>query len=194
MTLAAAAATAAAIGRPLDGATWSFAAAVLAPVMASARSWALSYAQARAKGCRCSNPPCWPPTAEGVGVGLCHPVCGRVGFLLLRQLPSMSQFAAIALVGAAVAWLAVLTLLPAAIAAFDRTAPPHRAAQAWTRSWPRDAERNTRNALDVLAILVIAAAVFCAAFLPGLRFGERHLPTDPPPLLETPDARGAMHV
>ena len=43
-------------------------------------------------------------------------------------------------------------------------------------------------------MIVLAAAIFCAAFLPAVRFGERQLPSTPPPLIETPDARGAVHI
>jgi hypothetical protein len=43
-------------------------------------------------------------------------------------------------------------------------------------------------------MLVIASAIVCAAFLPDVGFGERHLPSSPGILLDTPDARGAVHV
>ena len=45
--------------------------------------------------------------------------------------------------------------------------------------------------MDIAAMVLLAAAVFSAVFLPAMRFGERQLPSTPPPLLETPDARGA---
>ena len=48
--------------------------------------------------------------------------------------------------------------------------------------------------MDAMAMLVLGAAMFCAIFLPGVRFGERQVPSSPPPSIETPDARGAVHI
>jgi hypothetical protein len=53
---------------------------------------------------------------------------------------------------------------------------------------------HARNALDVAAMIVLAGAVFSAAFLPGVRFGERQVSSAAGLFLETPDARGAVHV
>ena len=112
---------------------------------------------------------------------------------LPRQLPSLSQFAAIALFGCAVAWLVSMTLLPAALSLLA----PRRPAE--EPNWLDEALGGTpaparRNALDAAAMVVLAAAIFCAVFLPAVRFGERQLPSAPPPLIETPDARGAIHI
>jgi uncharacterized protein len=194
VTLSCAAAAAAAAGRPLDGATWSFAFAVLAPVFVAGSILATSFAGCRAKGVSITQSVMLAGHRQG----------GLITFVILlfaamwlswlpRQLPSLSQFAAIALFGCAVAWLVSMTLIPAALSLLAARRPaeePH---------WLDEALGGTptplgRNAMDATAMLVLGAAVFCAAFLPAVHFGERQLPSAPPPLIETPDARGAIHI
>lgn len=194
VTLGVSSAVVAAMGRPLDGATWSFAAAVLAPVIASGVVLCISYAQARARGVSVLQATMLAAHRRG---GLVSAITFLFAAFwlswLVRQLPSLSQFAVIGLIGAAVAWLAVFTLLPAALAVLDRgdvVIAPH---------WLDDAldeqrSYHLRNALDVVAMIVLAGALFSAAFLPAVRFGERQMPSSPGPFLDTPDARGAIHI
>lgn len=194
VTLAISAAVAAGMGQTLDGATWSFAAAVLAPVIVMGVVLALAYVQARAKGLSAIQSVMLAAHRRGG-------MLSGFGFLflafwlawLLRQLPSLSQFAVIAIIGAAIAWLATLTLLPAIFALLDRTAPepePH-----WLDDVLDDGQSyHVRNALDVAAMIVLAGAIFSAAFLPGVRFGERQVSSAAGLFLETPDARGAVHM
>jgi multidrug efflux pump subunit AcrB len=115
------------------------------------------------------------------------------GAWLLRHLPSLSQFAAIALFATVVSWVVSLTLLPAALSVLAARRPAEETN--WLdEALGSNASFHRRNACDALAMIVLAAAIFCAAFLPAVRFGERQLPSTPPPLLETPDARGAVHI
>jgi hypothetical protein len=194
VTLSVSAAAAAAMGRVLDGATWSFAAAVLAPVLVSGAALGPSYAQARLRT---------PSAIQAVmlaahrrGSLLSAMVALFMAFWLswmLRQLPSLSQFAVIALIGAAMSWLTAVVLMPAMLVLLDRrplSAEPHWLDDALAES----GSVHGRHLRDLAAMLVLAAAVFCAAFLPGVRFGERVVPSSPPPLLQTPDARGAIHI
>ena len=194
VTLALSSAVAASMGRPLDGATWSFAAAVLAPVIVSGVVLCLGYAQARARGVSVLRAIMLAAQRRGGQVS-------AITFLfaafwlswLLRQLPSLSQFAVIALIGTAVAWLAAFTLLPAVLALLDRgksPAEPHWLDEALVGQ----RSHHLHNALDIVAMIVLAGAIFSAAFLPAVRFGERQLPSRPGPFLDTPDARGAIHV
>ena len=194
VTLSAAAAAATAMGRPLDSATWSFALAVLAPVLVSGTVLCVSYAGARAKGVSAAQAVMLATHRKG---GL----LSAIMFLfvavwvswLVRQLPSLNQFAMIALIGTAVAWLTALTLLPACLTLFARK--PESGQAHWLDDALGDAASyHTRNAIDVVAMVVLAAAVFSIAFLPGMRFGERQTPSSPGALLETPDARGAVHI
>lgn len=194
VTIAAAAAAASVTGRTLDAATWSFALAALAPVMVGGTIICLTYAQARARGLSAQQSVMMAAHRKGALVT-------AIAFLfaafwlswMVRQLPSMTQLSLIALVGTAVAWLVVNTLLPACLVLFagrNETIELH---------WLDDAlagetSHHTGHALDVVAMVVLAAAVFSAAFLPGVRFGERQLPSAPGPYLETPDARGAVHI
>ncbi len=82
-------------------------------------------------------------------------------------------------------------LLPAALTALGgkpAAAEPHRLDFAFDES-----SGAVRNILDIAAMLVLAAALFCTAFLPAMRFGERPAATVGGPFLATPDARGAVH-
>lgn len=193
-TLSAAASAAAALRLPLDGATWSFALAVLAPVIVTGGVLAIAFGQGRARGLAPMQAIMLAAQRQGGYVSIVVILFGAVWVgWLFRQLPSLSHFAVIALAGCAAAWIAVLVLLPAALML---TAPrqaeeaPHWLDEALGETTPPPA----RGAMDVVAMVVLAAAVFSTVFLPALRFGERQLPSYPPPLLETPDARGAVHV
>lgn len=194
VTLSCAAAAAAAMGRPLDGATWSFALAVLAPVFVAGSMLCTSFAGCRAKGVSVLQSVMLAGHRQGSLVTAAVLLFAAMWVSwLVRHLPSLSQFAAIALIGCAVAWLVSMTLLPAALAVLS----PRRAAE--EPNWLDEAlagriSPHGRNATDAVAMIVLAAAIFCAAFLPAVRFGERQLPSTPPPLIETPDARGAIHI
>jgi uncharacterized protein len=194
VTLSFAAAAASGPGRPLDGATWSFALAVLAPVFVAGSPLATAFAGCRAKGVSVIQSAMLAGHRQGnfvTAVILLFAVMW-LSWLPL-QLPSLSQFAAIALLGCAVAWLVSMTLLPAALSVLAERRPALQA------HWLDEAldgppSPSGQNAMDVVAMLLIGLAVFCAVFLPGVRFGERQLPSSPPPNIETPDARGAIHI
>ena len=192
VTLCCAAAAAAAAGRPLDGATWSFALAVLAPGLVAGSVFATSFGACRAKGVSIMQSVMLAGHRQGSLITFVILLFAAMWLSWLpRQLPSLSQFATIALFGCAVAWLVSMTLLPAALSLLaPRREEPN---------WLDEAMRGTpapgrRHALDAAAMIVLAAAIFCAVFLPAVRFGERQLPSAPPPLIETPDARGAIHI
>ena len=193
-TLSLSAGAAAAIGPRLDGATWSFASAVLAPALLLNICLVLAHIQARQRG-------------SGVRHAIMLAAHRRGGLLvtlasifvafwlswMVRQIPSLASFSVIALAGTAIALLTALTLMPAALAAFDRDAAPvydHWVDAAIAGS----SSTHSRNAGQVASMLVIAAGVFCAIFLPGVRLGEKLERFDPPVMLDTPDARGAIHV
>lgn len=194
VTLATAAATAAALGKALDGATWSFALAVLAPVHVAGAAVCIGFARGRVLGLA-------PVQAVMLA---CHRRGGYITASILvfaalwlawlpRRLPSLSEFAIIALIGCAMAWLVAMTFIPAVLALL---APRHAPEEPnWLdEAMEEGVSPHARNAMDALAMVVLAAAIFCAAFLPGVRFGERQWTSWPLPLLETPDARGAVHI
>ena len=194
VTLCCAAAAAAAAGRPLDGATWSFALAVLAPVFVTGSMLATSFASCRTKGVSITQSIMLAGHRQG---GLMTAVILLFAAVWLswlpRQLPSLSQFAAIALFGCAVAWLVSMTLLPAALSLLAARGPAEEP------NWLDEALGGPptaagRNAMDAVAMIVLTAALACTALIPAVRFGERQLPSSPPPLIETPDARGAIHI
>lgn len=194
VALSAAAAAAAALGPPLDGATWSFALAVLAPVIVTGVIFAIAFGQGRGRGLAPLQAVMLAAQRQGIFIMVVNLLFAAVWLAwLLRPLPSLDHFAVIALVGCAAAWLCSLTVLPAAMML---TAPrqaelaPHWLDDALGEASPAAG----RGMLDVVAMAVLAAAVFSAVFLPAMHFGERQLPSTPPPLLETPDSRGAVDI
>lgn len=194
VTLCCAAAAAAAAGRPLDGATWSFALAVLAPVFVAGSMLATSFASCRAKGVSITQSIMLAGHRQGGFITAVMLVFAAVWLSWFpRQLPSLSQLAAFALFGCAVAWVVSMTLLPAALSVLAARRPAEEA------NWLDEALGGPlpaagRNAMDALALLVVTAALVCVALIPSVRFGERQFPSSPPPLIETPDARGAIHI
>lgn len=194
VTLSAAGATATLLGGPLDGATWSFALAVLAPAIIVGGVLSLAYAQGRSRGLQPIQAVMLAAHRQGGFVSVIVLLFAAVWLSwLIRQLPSMSHFAIIALAGCAVTFLVSLVMLPAALTLFaaTRAEPPPRWLDA---ALGEEAAPSTGHALDAVAMIVLAVAVFSAVFVPAVRFGERQLPSTPPPLLESPDARGAIDI
>lgn len=194
VTLSAAGATAAALGPPLDGATWSFAIAVLAPVIVTGGVLAVAFGQGRTRGLAPMQAVMLAAHRQGSFVSAVILLFALFwSSWLLRHLPSLSQFGVIALVGCVTAWVSSLTVLPAALvltAPREAEVAPHWLDEAMGEG----GAASGRGAMDIAAMVLLAAAVFSAVFLPAVRFGERQLPSSPPPLLETPDARGAVHI
>lgn len=194
VTLSISAAAAAAAGRVLDGATWPFAAAALAPVLVMGTALALAHDHARRRGLSSMQSAMLAAQQQGGMISVMAFIFAAFWLSwVVRQLPSLSQFSVLALIGTAAAWITVTVLLPAATALFERSEP------AAERHWLDEAlvdqgSIHRRNMLDILSMLIVAAAVFSTVFLPVVRFGERELPSAPAPFLDTPDARGAVHV
>lgn len=194
LTLSAAGAAAAGLGSTLDQATWSFALAVLAPVIVAGGVIAVAFGQGRTRGLAPMQAVMLAAHRQGSFVSAIILLFALVwAAWLLRHLPSLHQFSLIALAGCVAAWLSSFTVLPAALML---TAPrlaeeaPH-----WLDEALGDGDAHAaRGALDIAAMVLLAAAVFSAVFLPAMRFGERQLPSSPSPFLETPDARGAVHI
>jgi len=189
-----AAGTAALIDPRLDAATWAFAAAILAPALAMGVVLVLGHVQARQRG-------------AGVEHAVMLALHRRGGLLvvlasifaafwmswLVRQVPTLSAFAAIALIGTVFALITSLTLVPATLAAVDRDEfdiETHWLDAAIGRTPPV----HSRNLSQSLSMVTIAAGVFCVIFLPSVKFGERLTPPDPPVQFDTLDARGAIHI
>jgi uncharacterized protein len=194
VTVALAAAIAAILNARLDGVTWSFAAAVVAPALLLSSILVLAHIQARLRGAGVRQSIMLASQRRG-GMQCAVAMIFAVFWLswLVRQIPSLTEFAVVALFGTGVALAAALTLVPAALAAFDQDddeLPLH-----WfdvAVAMPIGSRE--RNALQFGAMILLAAGVFCAVFLPSTKFGERLSGFVPPPQLQTPDARGAIHV
>lgn len=194
VTTALASAVAALLAPQLDGATWSFAAAVLAPALMLSIMLVLAHVQARLRGASVEQAIMLASQRRG-GLQAIFAMIFMAYWLswLLRRIPSLGEFASIALLGTLIAFIASVTLVPAALAAFDSDDVPVE--KHWLDVAVSAAETtHGRNALQVAGMLVFAAGVFCAVFLPGIRLGERLAPIEPPPLLDTPDSRGAVHI
>jgi len=194
VTLSVTGAAAAVLEPALDGATWSFALAVLAPAIVAGGIIAVAFGQGRSRGLAPMQAVMLAAHRQGSFVSAVMLLFAVIwAAWLFRHLPSLSQFGAIALVGCVAAWLSALTVLPAALVlTTPRLAeePPH-----WLdEAMGEHGAPTGRGALDIAAMVLLAAAVFSVVFLPGMRFGERQLPSSPQPFLETPDARGAVHI
>lgn len=194
VSLSAAGAVAALLGSALDGATWSFALAVLAPAIVTGGILALAYAQGRARGLAPLQAVMLAAQRQGGFASLILLLFAAIWVAwLLRQLPSLSHFAVIALAGSAVTFLVLVLLMPAALLLFSARKP--ESSPRWLdAALGEDTPPAAGHALDAAAMIILAIAVFSAVFLPAVRFGERQLPSSPPPMLETPDARGAIHI
>lgn len=193
-SVAVAAATAALLGRALDQATWAFAAAAAAPTLVGGTAMAIGYRQGRTEGITVQQ--AMMLAGHRYGGLVTAIICVFASFWLawlLRQLPSLSHFAVISLAGAVAALPTTLLLVPALTVVIDarqRRSEPHWLDEAF--AGPESL--HGRNVGQMAALAVLAAAVFCTVFLPGIRFGERNIPAGPDLLLDTPDARGAVHI
>lgn len=193
VSLSAAGAVAALLGSALDAATWSFALAVLAPAIVTGGLLALAYAQGRLRGLAPLQAVMLAAQRQGAFVSVILLLFAALwASWLLRQLPSLSHFAIIALAGCVVTFLVSILLMPAAFSLFAaRKAEP---SPGWLDvALGEKATPAASHALDAAAMILLALAVVSAVFLPAVRFGERQLPSSPP-MLETPDARGAVHI
>ncbi|MCA3573961.1 MAG: hypothetical protein IOC86_08580 [Aestuariivirga sp.] len=194
VTLCCAAAVTAAMGQSLDGATWSFALAALAPVFVAGSMICTAFGGCRSKGVSITQSIMLAAHRQG-GLATTAILLFAVMWVswLVRQLPSLSHFAVIGIIACVVAWFVTMTLLPAALSVLAARRPADQP------NWLDEAlggrtNPRTRTATDAVAMILLVGAIFCAAFLPAVRFGERQTPSTPPPMLETPDARGAVHI
>lgn len=194
VSLALSAAVAALVYPRLDGVTWSFAAAVLAPSLLVSSLLVLAHVQSRQRGAGVRQSIMLASQRRGL-MQCAVAVLFAIFWVswLLRRIPSLAEFAVIALFGTAIALAAALTLVPAALAAFDRdddAIGPH-----WIdAAIARPISVTESNVLQFGGMILFAAGLFCAVFLPSTKFGERLTAFVPPPELQTPDARGAVHV
>jgi len=191
-TLALTAGVASVVSPQLDAVSWSFAPASLAPALLFGIVLVLAHIQARLRGSE-------PLTAIMLAAQ-------RQGWLLLalaimaeifwftwffRELTSFAQMAAIGAIAIALALTLTLTLLPAALYVIDRGGEVNRH---WLgRAVTQPLGPNLRNGRQILVLLVIAVAVFCGVFVPGLRFGDAPRQPRQPAPLDTPAARDAVH-
>ena len=110
-TLSSAGAVATLLGGPLDGATWSFALAVLAPAVIAGGVLTLAYAEGRSRGLVPVQAAMLAAHRQGAFISVIILLFAAVWLSwLLRQLPSMSHFAIIALAGCAVTFVVALLL------------------------------------------------------------------------------------
>lgn len=185
-------AAAVATGR-LDAVTWSFVAACLAPALLFSIVFILAHIQARTRG---SEPlPAIMLAAHRRGallIALSAIFVSLWSVWLYRQLPSLAQLAEIAVVGTLAALAVSLTLIPALLALLDRGEP---VAVHWLdNAVSAPVGSNGRNALQMIVLVLVAAAVFCTVFVPGIRFGDAIGPALPASELDSLEAQGAIHL
>ncbi|MCB1380435.1 MAG: MMPL family transporter [Alphaproteobacteria bacterium] len=194
VTASLAAGAAVLINPVLDGVTWSFALAALAPSILLATVLVISHAEARHRGAGLRQAIMLSAHRRGgVLAGFAMIFIAFWLSWMMRQLPSLTQFGIVAIVSALIALLVALTLVPAALALFDNDGKPVDS-HWFDIAVSRGPSTNLQNAVQVFGMLIVAAGVFSGVFLPGTRLGERIAGFSPPPILDTPDARGAIHV
>ncbi|MGH6819333.1 MAG: hypothetical protein ACREDU_00540, partial [Methylocella sp.] len=175
-----------------DAASWSFAPACLAPAFLFSIVFVLAYLQSRQHGAKPLTAIMLAAQRRGLLL-LALAIVAEIFWLawLPRQLPSLTETAAIGAVGTALAFLLTLTLAPAVIAVLDRgeEVDPH-----WLdAAVARPLGSNLRNGRQILVLLIVAAAIFCGVFVPGLRFGDAPRPMVQQASLDTPVAQDAVH-
>jgi len=187
-------AAAAVLGRPVEGAAWPVALAVMAPLMVIGAVTAVAYGEGRRRGLAADQAVMLAAQRQGGLATLAALLFAAVWVAwLVQRTPPLGHFAAIALIGLAAAWLAALLVLPAGL----RLTAARRAEPIlhWLDGAFREIQHGAaRTASALLAVAVLALAVFSTILLPSIRFGERQAAFFPPLLLETPDARGAVHI
>ena len=180
------------IAPELDAVIWSFAPACLAPALLFGIVLVLAHIQSRLRGADPLTAIMLAAQRRG-GLLLALALLGEIFWVtwFFRQLSSLAQTAALGAIGVALALALSLTLLPAALGAFDRGGDVDRH---WLdRAVARPLGSNLRNGRQILVLLVVAAAVFCGVFVPGLRFGDgSRAPAQAAPL-DTPVAQDAIH-
>lgn len=193
-TICLSAAAAVSINRHLDGATWAFAAAVAAAALVLSIAYVIGHARERQRGYRTRQAVMLAGQRQGpMLVAIAAVFLAFWVTWFLRRMPSLVEFSAIAVAGTVIALLVTLLIVPAVLAIVDHEGAedgPHWADEVL------DAPPTTasRSMIHLAGVTTLAAGVFCAVFLPSVKFGERLHPLDPPAILDSPDGRGAIHV
>ena len=194
VTVSLAAGAAALVSPRLDAATWSFAGAVLAPALLLNTDVVMAHAQARLRGAGVVHAVMLAAQRRGPLLAAFASIFAAWWLSwLVRQIPSLAQFAVIALIGTLIALLTSLTFMPAALAAFDHDESEPEVH--WMDAAIAAGSTSMLRQLGQLAAMVlVAAGMFSIIFLPSIRLGEKLATPEPPVMLEIPDARGAIHI
>jgi hypothetical protein len=177
----------------LDRASWTIWAAPLASSFLFGILIATSYAAQRLRGKLPVSAAVLASQRRGIQVLFLASIA-EIFWLswIFRDLPSLAGLAEIAAISVAMAVLASLTLVPALLVLLDRRedVEPH-----WfDLAVAEGLGPNGKHAVNLLALVVIAAAAFCSVFVPGLRFGDQGGPLRPRAPLASPVAIGAVHI
>lgn len=181
-------------GWPLEGLAWPFALAMLATVLVPGAAVATAYGYERMRGLSSMQAVMMAAQRQG-GFVLASVILFAVTWAswLISQLPSFNHFAVFGILGCAVTVPILLVVLPAGLQMFAS-----RSAEVplyWlTEQQQEEVYLQSQRDPHVVAIVLALAALVSLIFLPGLRFGDTQQPSAPPLLLETPDARGAVHI
>jgi uncharacterized protein len=177
-----------------DAVTWSLAVAVLAPGFLFSLIVVIGFGEARARGKSVNTALMLAAHRAGPRIlGFAAIAEALWLFWLPRQIDSLVLLAEGVSVGIVVAALLSLTLVPALLAAGNQPEEPD------DFHWLDDAVatpagNNLRNARALLALLAMAGALFCAIFIPNVKFGDPQLRTLQAGALDTPTAIGAVHI
>ncbi len=181
--------------RPLlDAVTWSFAAAVVTPALLFALCVAIPFGEARARGKSAATAVMLAAHRAGPRI-LVFAALAEVLWLswLPRQIDSLAIMAASVSAGIAIAVVLSLLFVPALLAV------GRHSAGSGNFHWIDDAvsgpaSSSARNTRALVALVAIAAALFCTIFVPNVKFGDAQ--TRPPlgDAFSAPVSAGAVHL
>jgi hypothetical protein len=180
--------------RPLlDAVTWSFAVAVITPALLFGLCVAIPFGEARARGKSPSTAVMLAAHRAGPRI-LVFAALGEILWLswLPRQIDSLAIMAVSVAAGIAIAVVLSLLFVPAVLAAGRHAAQVNF-------HWIDDAvagpaSNNARNLRALLALVVMAAAVFCTIFVPNVKFGDTQLRLPRGATINAPNSVGAVHL
>ena len=194
VTLSLAAGVVAAIRPDLDAVTWSLFAAVLAPGFLFSLAVIIAFGESTTEGKSALTSVMLAAQHGGPRV-IALALLAEVMWLiwLPRQLNTLAALAIGVAIGIAIAAVLALTLVPALLAGGE--AKPDDAYDHWLDvAVAEPASSNMRNIRALSALLFIAAAAFCAIFIPSVKFGDAQSRTVAQGAFDTPNAIGAVHI
>lgn len=195
VALAVAGGVAAAAHTEFDAASWSLAAAVVAPSILFGCVMTILFGEARTRGKSVPTAIMLAAQRGGPRIAL-FTLIALVLWLawLPRAIDSLALLSISVAVGAITAAVLSVTLLPAILAAGNPAGNDEQHPHWLDEAVSAPVTAGMGNLRAVVALILIAAAVFCAIFVPNVKFGDPQMSNLGRGALDTPNAIGAVHL